>query len=188
MFYLQGVNWDSGWGKCGNVPAGSRKGRWFMVPWVLGSAVWVCNFMVFLFLHQTFKQEFSLLIHFVLTSACWPNGFSRRWASRKWLQPTWFTPALDTWKRVSHACPALLSVGRRVALPRERCSVWVCCCPGWGRSRSLWSCAGRVFLGFYGSFLLIIRVQLCLMSWKRSRSIKHVFVVSRIPVGPRVCL
>lgn len=23
---------------------------------------------------------------------------------------------------------------------------------------------------------------------KRSRSIKHVFIVSRIPVGPRVCL
>lgn len=32
---------------------------------------------------------------------------------------------------IFHAFPPLLSVGR-VALPLERCSVWVCCCPGWG--------------------------------------------------------
>lgn len=34
---------------------------------------------------------------------------------------------------VFSASPPLLSVARRVALPLERRSVWVCCCPGCGR-------------------------------------------------------
>lgn len=42
---------------------------------------------------------------------------------------------------VFHASPPLLSVGR-AALPLERCSVWVCCCPGWGRAPA--AAAGHV--------------------------------------------
>lgn len=136
--------------------------------------VWVCNFMGFCFSIKHSSKSVPYWWQFVLTSACWPNDFCRWWARRKWLQPTSFTPTLDTQKRrlwgfpcfptaaVSGqaSCPAPVGVPCvGVLLP------WV---GQWPRSsswsRSFWSCVGRVFLGFYGSFLLIIWVQLCLMS------------------------
>lgn len=116
------------------------------------------NFMGFLFLQQTFKQQ-----RYPLTEVCFDFSLLSKsvlgslWGEGKQLQPTSDTPALDTrTKRLRdfpHASPLLLSVDRRVApAPGEVPCVGVLlcwveqwpCAGSW--SHSLWSFVGVLWL------------------------------------------
>lgn len=190
VFYLHGANWDRAkevWG-C----AGWWQNGWadFIICGDFGNTTCVCNF-----------YETSI------SPANTQAGALPTDHSLLWVQPAGqmssagygLGEAVAAHFRCTHIrhpkeqaagdFPLLLSADRWVAPAPSKVPCMGMQWPrtgGW--SPSLWSFVGRVFLGFYGYFLLIIWVQLCLMSWKRSRSIKHVFAVSRIPVGPCVCL
>lgn len=165
----------------------------FIVWQVFGHGVWVCNFRRFTFLQQTFKQEhcpltavyfdFSLLAKYLLQIMSWGETVGAcfrytdiRHPNEEAAGVSLCFPAVVVSGQMSRPCPWRGALCGHAVAPR------------WQLATFLVILCRKGVLGVLRLFSLDHWVQLCLMSWKRSRSIKHVFIVSRIPVGPCVCL